>query len=249
VNYYKRHLGDYAKKAGKLSMLEHGAYTLLIDACYDRESFPTEDEAIEWCWARSSEEVDAVKFVLKRFFDLVDGKFVQKRIAEELKEYRLTCEINAKIATNRPRSNHGTFTSRPRVVDTVTTDRPSSDHLTNNHKPLTNNHKPLTTPISPKWGLDGFEKFWQAYPNKKSKGQAKRAWQKLHPTEQLLGQILAALDQAKTSDQWAKDNGRFIPHPSTWLNAEGWEDKHEVEVKAKDEWAWLENKKREANHA
>ena len=32
MNYYKRHIGDYAAKAGHLSPLEHGVYTLLIDA-------------------------------------------------------------------------------------------------------------------------------------------------------------------------------------------------------------------------
>ena len=37
MHYYKRNIGDYHKKAGRLSMIEHGAYTLLIDACYDRE--------------------------------------------------------------------------------------------------------------------------------------------------------------------------------------------------------------------
>ena len=28
----------------------------------------------------------------------------------------------------------------------------------------------------------------------------------------------------KIADDWEKDDGRFIPHPSTWLNAHGWED-------------------------
>ena len=60
MHYYKRNLGDYAKKAGRLSMIEHGAYTLLLDACYDRERFPTLEEAIEWTWARTPEEVAAV---------------------------------------------------------------------------------------------------------------------------------------------------------------------------------------------
>lgn len=86
----------------------------------------------------------------------------------------------------------------------------------------------------------GFEKFWDSYPKKKSKGQAKRAWQRLKPTEQLRERILAALEQAKTSAEWAKDQGRYIPHPATWLNAEGWEDHHETAVKpsksALDEW-------------
>ena len=29
VNYWERHIGDYARDAGHLSMLEHGAYTLV----------------------------------------------------------------------------------------------------------------------------------------------------------------------------------------------------------------------------
>ena len=74
MHYYKRNIGDYAKKAGRLSMLEHGAYTLLLDACYDRERFPTLDEAIEWTWARTDAEIEAVKFVLARFFTLEDGQ-------------------------------------------------------------------------------------------------------------------------------------------------------------------------------
>lgn len=86
----------------------------------------------------------------------------------------------------------------------------------------------------------GFENFWLAYPKKRSKGQAKRAWERLKPTEQLRERILAALEQAKTSAEWAKDHGRYIPYPATWLNAEGWEDQHETAVKptksAIDEW-------------
>jgi len=73
----------------------------------------------------------------------------------------------------------------------------------------------------------GFEGFWKSYPRKKSKGQAERAWLKIKPTEQLQGQILAALERAKTSTDWAKEDGRFIPYPATWLNAKGWEDEIE----------------------
>ena len=77
MHYYKRNIGDYAKKAGRLSMLQHGSYTLLIDACYDREAFPTIEEAIEWTWASSDLEVEAVKFVLGRFFT-IDKDYTRK---------------------------------------------------------------------------------------------------------------------------------------------------------------------------
>lgn len=80
------------------------------------------------------------------------------------------------------------------------------------------------TPLPPKGELVGFEIFWKAYPRRAAKGRAEKAWKNIMPNEQLLSQILAAIERAKTSDQWAKDEGRFIPHPATWLNAKGWED-------------------------
>jgi hypothetical protein len=71
---------------------------------------------------------------------------------------------------------------------------------------------------------DQFEIFYNAYPKKRSKGQAEKAWNKINPSEQLLATMLAKIERAKTSEDWQKDNGRFIPHPATWLNAKGWED-------------------------
>ena len=37
MNYYQRHLGDYAAQAGYLSALEHGVYTLLLDWYHKNE--------------------------------------------------------------------------------------------------------------------------------------------------------------------------------------------------------------------
>ena len=98
MHYYKRNLGDYAKKAGRLSMLQHGSYTLLLDACYDREEFPTLEQAIEWTWASTTEEVEAVTFVLRKFFVLEEGVYVQKRIQEELAVYQEKSGTNKRIA-------------------------------------------------------------------------------------------------------------------------------------------------------
>ena len=102
MHYYKRNLGDYAKKAGRLTMLQHGAYTLLIDSCYDREIFPTLEQALEWTWASTEAEIEAVKFVLSRFFVLdKEGQYVQDRILEELLNYHKNADINKRIADER----------------------------------------------------------------------------------------------------------------------------------------------------
>lgn len=134
MHYYKRNLGDYAKKAGRLSMLQHGSYTLLIDACYDREQFPTYDEAIEWTWASTTEEIEAVAFVLRKFFELQDGVYVQNRIKEEIDEYHAKAEKNKKIAIERETKRKEKSTVRA----------PDDNESSPNHKPITNNHKPIT---------------------------------------------------------------------------------------------------------
>ena len=135
MHYYKRNLGDYAKKCGRLTMLQHGSYTLLIDACYDRETFPTLEQALEWTWASTEAEVEAVKFVLSRFFKLdKDGCYVQDRILEELLHYHKNADTNKRIAEEREAKRREKRTNR----------EPSVDEAPPNHKPLTINHKPIT---------------------------------------------------------------------------------------------------------
>lgn len=134
MHYYKRNLGDYAKKAGRLTMLQHGAYTLLIDSCYDREIFPTLEEALEWTWASTQQEIEAVEFVLKKFFTLEDGRYVQSRIVEELNTYHANAETNKRIAIEREAKRKEKITNGARTVD-----EPPP-----NHKPLTINQEPIT---------------------------------------------------------------------------------------------------------
>ncbi len=145
MHYYKRNLGDYAKKAGRLTMLEHGAYNQLLDAIYDREEFPTLEQALDWTWARDESEITAVKFVLSKFFEAQeDGRYVQNRIKEELEAYKSKAENNARIAKEREekRKNgkRSANDSSPSVHETCGKEHEASP----NHKPLTNNHKPVT---------------------------------------------------------------------------------------------------------
>ena len=80
--------------------------------------------------------------------------------------------------------------------------------------------KRRSTPIPP----SGFLEFWSRYPRKVGKRAALKAWNKARPDPQLIGKILTTVDQQKSSDQWRKDNGEYIPHPATWLNEGRWDD-------------------------
>ncbi|RLL29050.1 DUF1376 domain-containing protein [Acinetobacter cumulans] len=141
MHYYKRNIGDYAKKAGRLSMLEHGAYTLLMDAIYDREVFPTLEDALDWTWARDEAEIAAVKFVLTKFFELQnDGRYVQKRIQDELDSYKAKAETNARIAKDREAKRKSKHEPSRNVHEACEEKHEPSP----NHKPLTINQEPLT---------------------------------------------------------------------------------------------------------
>ena len=69
-----------------------------------------------------------------------------------------------------------------------------------------------------------FDKFWQAYPKKVSKKQAQKSWKKINPSLELFEKILKALEMVKQTEQWKKDNGKYVPYPATWLNQERWTD-------------------------
>ena len=81
---------------------------------------------------------------------------------------------------------------------------------------------------------DAFDEFWGAYPKKKSKGAARKAWDKLKPRPEMRAKILRSIERAKQSSDWLEADGKYIPYPATWLNAEGWEDGVEEEQPRED---------------
>lgn len=74
-----------------------------------------------------------------------------------------------------------------------------------------------------------FESFWQAYPKKKNKADARKAFDKVKVQLQTL---LDAIDRQKRSAQWSKDGGQFIPYPASWLNKGAWDDELEPQTDA-----------------
>ena len=74
-----------------------------------------------------------------------------------------------------------------------------------------------------------FTTFWNAYPRKVGKGAAQKAWKNAKDKPDIKA-IVAAIESAKSSEQWKKDGGQFIPHPSTWLNAKRWDDSPTIEI-------------------
>jgi phage replication O-like protein O len=83
--------------------------------------------------------------------------------------------------------------------------------------------------IQKKYIYSQFLKFWETYPKKVGKGNAERVFLKLSPNDSLFSIIINAVISQSKSEQWQSDGGKYIPHPTTWLNGKRWED--EIVVK------------------
>ena len=77
-----------------------------------------------------------------------------------------------------------------------------------------------------------FNQFWKAYPRKMAKTAAKKAWDKIKPNETLFETIMQAIEDQKRGADWKKNNGQFIPYPSTWLNQGQYENEVRADLRA-----------------
>lgn len=71
---------------------------------------------------------------------------------------------------------------------------------------------------------DGFVEFWETYPRKTEKLEARKIWKRLRPSMELRKTIVEAIGRQKLSAEWIKENGQFIPNPAKWLRRGNWED-------------------------
>lgn len=76
----------------------------------------------------------------------------------------------------------------------------------------------------PAAGNELFDRFWKLYPRKQDKAKAAKAFAKLKVTDDLFSLIAKGLAAQAASHDWLKDNGKFVPMPTTWLNGRRWED-------------------------
>jgi hypothetical protein len=73
-----------------------------------------------------------------------------------------------------------------------------------------------------------FLAFWQAYPRRIGKGDARTAFRKASANADQNTIVQAAMAYARfVAEQ--KIEQKYIPHPATWLNGERWEDDLEAE--------------------
>ena len=97
---------------------------------------------------------------------------------------------------------------------------------------------------------DDFLTFWAAYPKKRMKRDAWKAWGRTEGLRPALGVLLVKLDCLGRTLDWLKAGGQFIPYPATWLRADGWEDEPTIARQQPDSgWHGLWSLEDESRHS
>ena len=147
--------------------------------------------------------------------------FMRAQMDRDATKYAERCAINAENGAKggRPRKANKSENNREKPKET-------KRFLDKPRKPDTDTDTPVEL---------RFDEFWNAYPKKVGKQYALKAWNKIKPTAELHETIMQAVDRQKRSDQWRRENGRYIPNPATWLNGGYWDNSEEVSMDAGDQ--------------
>ncbi|APC43925.1 hypothetical protein P19250A_0040 [Methylophilaceae phage P19250A] len=219
MHYYQYNIADYRKDTTHLTLLEHGCYRQLLDQYYlDEEPLPAEEDKLFRLFnARTEDEKQAMRNVLLDFWTKTEDGYVQGRSDREIQTYKERLETASRAgrvsAEKRANSN-----GRSTGVDLNST----GVQLTTNHKPITTN---LIT--NNQYTSKDFDVFWEAFPKKKKKEDARKAWNTIRPN---IEEVLKAIEWQKQSPEWFKQGGQFIPYPATWIRSHSWEDEKSVSV-------------------
>lgn len=207
MNYYERHLGDYARDTGHLSMVEHGAYSLLMDRYYATEQGIPDDQAHRVARARSRDEKAAVDTVLNEFFTLSDGVWLHGRIEAELGKALGRIEAareNGKRGGRPAKKNPPGSGKKPTglLPGSENGTQPKAHHLSTypDSEPCGSG---ADAPADPVWGTGLAFLIRKGIPEK--------------PARALLGQLRKAAGDVQTGAILVDAEAKDISDPAPWL--------------------------------
>lgn len=165
---------------------------LLLVALADRA-----DKDTGQCWpslARLCEDTEmSMATVTRRLHYLEEQRFIQREQRDQ-KSTLYTLSLTER-----------TLSLSERTPSLSQRDEPITMNLSENNKSM----------------LIDFEEFWQVYPRKVGKGQARLAFKtalRKATKDELVSAASAYAESVRSTEQ------NFIPHASTWLNGERWLD-------------------------
>lgn len=210
--------------------------------CQKTNTIKANDSYVQKCLKWGKNKVSKIKQVLKdnglieivqrRNSGKIDGWFIKVHYLVSTKEH-------SKIVVEQEPSNQEPSKSTNCSQDTIAL-RININCLKNKIELLKEENNKLKSLLKEntkeRFNQSLFEMFWEAYPKKVSKGNAEKWFAKNQPNEELVNLMISKIEILKKTKQWLSNDGQYIPYPTSWLNAKGWEDEIGKVVEKEPEW-------------
>ena len=170
-----------------------------------------------------------------------DSRWMEERIEDRKRKDRERKRLKAKqLAASK----------NPQIPQIPTENAESTEsapihpsiHPSIHDKPVGLSNTPYSPPKGGESDIEGmFDEFWAVYPRKVAKQTAKKKLASVLKSVrrdkrmEFFVTMMTALRRHMESDQWTRDGGQFVPHPTTWLNQARWEDEVLVSKEAEQE--------------
>lgn len=232
------YIGDYLADTMHLTGPEHGAYVLLLMHSWRTGALPDDDRSLAAIARTAPAAWKGMAATIRAFFTVTPAGLVSPRLEREREAASTNAERRTAAASkaasarwqthtqsNAPRMRHALPKALPEACPPPSPSPEEEDSIsfasqTHPGKPGAARRKP-----KPKLTSD-FAEFWRLYPRKIGKGQAEKAWlTALNATDNDAEPIILGLKVALSLDRLdMREDGRFCPHPATWLNGKRWLD-------------------------
>jgi uncharacterized protein YdaU (DUF1376 family) len=228
---FQWYAADYLSdlKTMQMTLAEEGSYVRLLSVCWREGSLPADPAALKAiCKGAQPSEL-----VLGCFKRTDGGRLIHLRLEHERDKQHAWREQKSRDGQkgaaarwSKPKELNGRAIAGPlehRMAEPMANDGSSVFSLQSSISVLKEKEKtcPIASP-KPDAGLGiRFQKFYQAYPRHEAPKEARKAWDKIKPDQELLDRMLAWIDQAVRSEQWT--DKKLIPHPAKWLSQRRWE--------------------------
>lgn len=218
------YIGDYLRDTGRLTTEGHGAYLLLImDYWTSGAPLPDDDDQLAAITKLPPRDWKRLRPVIGRYFEIGNGAWAHKRIDAEMAKAAAKTEKRAQAgkrggeAAAANRQQNGSNATPELLANGQQNDTPSPS-------PSSSLRSEPTRGARPAFDEAEFQSWWEIYPEKKAKPEARKAFAGARKKIGFDDLMTATLRYA---DRLRRPGAPHPKYPQGWLNGERWIDEQE----------------------
>jgi uncharacterized protein YdaU (DUF1376 family) len=216
------YVADYLADTLHLSTEQHGAYLLMLMACWKSDgSLPGDDAALASITKLQPRTWVKHRDTLTAFFRRDGKRLVHKRVMEERERARQTSEARSESGKKAAAARWQTHSERMRDACDTHSERNASavTNVQQNDTPSPSPKEQKQKPCPADAGR--FAEFWAEYPRHEAKRQALDVWHRKR-LDAKADVLIADVKRRKAEHRPWLDG--YVPHPATYLRGERWDD-------------------------